>query len=109
MQLDLSGRNVLVTGASKGIGRACAEAFASEGCSLDLVARDESTLDALAANLAGRFGTIARSHAIDLSAPDGQRRLAESRLVDIVVINAGAIPGGNLDAVDDEKLRLVGS
>ena len=106
MQLDLSGRNVLVTGASKGIGRACAEAFAAEGCSLDLVARDESTLDALAGNLAARFGTIARSHSIDLSAPDGQRRLAESLdAVDIVVNNAGAIPGGNLDAVDDEKLR----
>ena len=110
MQLDLTGRTVLVTGASKGIGRACAEAFASEGCSLDLVARDEPTLDALAARLAVRFGTIARSHAIDLSAPDGQRRLAESLdAVDIVVNNAGAIPGGNLDAVDDERLRRVGS
>jgi NAD(P)-dependent dehydrogenase (short-subunit alcohol dehydrogenase family) len=97
---------VLVTGASKGIGRACAEAFASEGCSLDLVARDEPALEALAASLDARFGTIARSHAIDLSAPDGQRRLAESLdAVDIVVNNAGAIPGGNLDAVDDEKLR----
>jgi len=96
----------LITGASKGIGRACAEAFASEGCSLDLVARDESMLDALAASLADRFGTSARSHAIDLSAPDGQRRLAASLdAVDIVVNNAGAIPGGNLDAVDDEKLR----
>ena len=106
MQLDLTGRNVLITGASKGIGRACAETFAAEGCSLDLVARNESALDALAADLTERFGATVRTHAIDLSVPDDQRRLVESLdAVDIVVNNAGAIPPGNLDRVDDDKLR----
>ncbi len=106
MQLDLTGRNVLITGASKGIGRACAETFAAEGCALDLVARNESALEALTADLTERFGTVVRIRAIDLSVPDAQRSLAESLdAVDIVVNNAGAIPGGNLDTVDDVTLR----
>ena len=106
MQLDLTDRAVLITGASKGIGRACAETFAAEGCSLDLVARNEAALDELAANLTVRFGTTVRTHAIDLSVPDAQRHLAESLdVVDVVVNNAGAIPGGNLGTVDDERLR----
>ena len=56
MELGLNGRGVLITGASKGIGRACAEGFAAEGCTLDLVSRSAADLDALAARLRDKHG-----------------------------------------------------
>ena len=48
MDLHLSGKRVLITGASKGIGAAAAEAFAEEGCHLHLAARSGDQLKALA-------------------------------------------------------------
>ena len=51
MDLQLSGRHVLVTGGSKGIGRACAEAFLAEGAVVSLVARDAAALDEAATRL----------------------------------------------------------
>jgi len=106
MDLGLRDRRVLITGASKGIGLSCAEVFAAEGCSLDLVSRTAATLERAASELRDQLGADVRVHPTDLSLPDAQVALAESLdAVDIVVNNAGAIPGGDLGAVDDERLR----
>ena len=51
MDLQLMGKRVLITGASKGIGQACALSFAREGAVPVLVARDESALQSLAADI----------------------------------------------------------
>ena len=108
MDLDLRDRRVLITGASKGIGLACAHVFAAEGCSLDLVSRTASALERAASDVRDRFGVDARVHATDLSLPDAQVALVESLdEVDIVVNTAGAIPGGDLTSVDDERLRAA--
>ena len=45
MDLKLSGKTVLITGGSKGIGYACAEAFAAEGCAVHIASRSKDTLD----------------------------------------------------------------
>jgi NAD(P)-dependent dehydrogenase (short-subunit alcohol dehydrogenase family) len=108
MDLGLRGRRALITGASKGIGLSCAEVFAAEGCALDLVSRTASTLERAAGELRERFGVDVRAHPADLSLPDAQVALVESLdEVDIVVNNAGAVPGGDLSAVDDERLRAA--
>ena len=54
MELNLKGRSALITGGSKGIGKAVAETFAEEGCDLHLVARGESDLEATRNEIAGR-------------------------------------------------------
>src|SRR5438045_2583023 len=103
MELGLSGRRVVITGASKGIGRACAEVFASEGCNLDLVSRSAADLAALAGRLRDKSGVDVTTHALDLSRTENQIALAGALPdVDIVVNNAGAVPGGDLTQVDDE-------
>jgi NAD(P)-dependent dehydrogenase (short-subunit alcohol dehydrogenase family) len=105
MDLGLKGKRVLVTGASKGIGLGCARAFAAEGCTLDLVARDKDRLEQ-ARDLLASAGADCAIHPLDLSAPGAVERLSEAVPVpDIVVNNAGAIPGGDLQAIDEATWR----
>jgi NAD(P)-dependent dehydrogenase (short-subunit alcohol dehydrogenase family) len=92
MDLKLKGKRVLVTGASKGIGRACVELLEQEGC------------EVLGASRSIAPGPKAKQ--ADLS----QRGVAESLAqwageLDILVNNAGAIPGGDLQRVDEDTWR----
>ena len=98
MALDLTGKNVLVTGASSGIGKACAEAFAARGCRLLLVARREDRLDTLANALRQQHGVEVLTDALDVRDRESVERwldgLAESwRDIDILVNNAGLARG----------------
>ena len=93
MDLHLSGKRVLITGASQGIGFAVASLFAEEGCSLVLVARNEGRLKDAAASISEHFGTVPQIIAADLSAPSAIASVsAEAGVIDILVNNAGAIP-----------------
>ena len=99
MELDLAGRHVLITGASKGIGLACAHAFLQEGCRVTLVGRDVQRLDEAAAHL-GKPDLV-KVMAADLALDAERIRLhADCKDVDILVNNAGAIPGGGLLEMD---------
>ncbi len=98
MGVELSGKRVLVTGASSGIGRECARAFAERGCRLLLVARRSDRLDALAGDLQQRFGVETLTSSLDVrdrSAVEGWfGGLPESwREIDILVNNAGLSRG----------------
>lgn len=106
MDLGLSGRRVLVTGASKGIGRATAEAFVEEGAEVILVARQSADLDAAVSDLSGRSQAQVRSLAADLRNPDDLAKVSAALAeVDVLINNAGDIPGGDLQAVQDEAWR----
>jgi 3-oxoacyl-[acyl-carrier protein] reductase len=106
MELGLRGRKALVTGASKGIGRACAEALAEEGCDVVLVARTAADLETVRAKITGQHNVAVRYYPLDLSDSRSVDKLAtECQDVDILINNAGAIPGGNIDAVDEARWR----
>jgi len=102
MDLGLKGKSVLVTGGSKGIGLACAKAFAAEGCLLHLAARDKDRLAQAARSLGGDV----KVHSVDLRDPTALRRLAEECAgIDILINNAGDIPGGTIETLDEAKWR----
>jgi NAD(P)-dependent dehydrogenase (short-subunit alcohol dehydrogenase family) len=106
MDLDLAGKRALITGGSRGIGRATALALAEEGVDLVLAARDPATLAAAAAAVRARRQVGVRTIAADLSHEDDVLRVAaEAGELDILVNNAGAIPPGTLAAVDNATWR----
>ncbi|CAN0298773.1 unnamed protein product [Discosporangium mesarthrocarpum] len=106
MDLELTGKSALITGASKGIGFACAAALAAEGCALHLAARTEADLAAARDDLAGRFGVPVAIHPGDLADDAEVERLAAACAeVDILVNNAGAIPAGDLARIDNATWR----
>ncbi|MGV3654837.1 MAG: SDR family NAD(P)-dependent oxidoreductase, partial [Noviherbaspirillum sp.] len=106
MDLQLREKRVLVTGGSKGIGYACALAFAQEGAQPILAARDPEALCAAAKSIQEKTGIVPLTHAVDLATQDGITGLAAAAgEVDILVNNAGAIPGGSLEQVDDARWR----
>ena len=70
MDLHLRGKRVLITGASKGIGAAAAEAFAEEGAHLMLAARSRDQLKALTERLRGAHQIDASAHVVDLRKPE---------------------------------------
>lgn len=106
MDLRIAGKSAVVTGASAGIGLACARLFAEEGVNVTLVARSEGKLKAEAARIEADYGVNARALALDLGTPAGLEALTpHARAADILVNNAGAIPGGGLDAIDDATWR----
>jgi NAD(P)-dependent dehydrogenase (short-subunit alcohol dehydrogenase family) len=90
MDLGLTGKVVLITGGSKGIGLACAHAFAAEGARVAICSRDQANLDRALADLNQAFGFAA-----DLADPEAAAALVqavESRVgpVDVLVNSAGA-------------------
>ena len=106
MDLKLRGKRVLVTGASKGIGRGCAELFAAEGANLHLTARSGDLLEAASQAIRSSHPVDARVHPLDLSRPGAAESLAERcGDADILVNNAGAIPGGDVEQVDEARWR----
>ena len=108
MDLGLAGRRALVTGASKGIGLACARRLAGEGCDVVLVARTASDLEAAAASLRAAHNVSVMTHAADLGDSANVDALAAAFPdIDILVNNAGAIPGGRLDDVDEASWRAA--
>ena len=106
MDLGLQGRKALVTGASKGIGRACAEVLAEEGCDVVLVARTAADLEAVRAKIITQHNVAVRYYPLDLSDSRSVDKLAaECADTEILINNAGAIPGGSIDAVDEARWR----
>jgi 3-oxoacyl-[acyl-carrier protein] reductase len=108
MDLRLAGKTALITGASKGIGRATANVLAEEGCNVILVARTAADLAAAQAEIARKSNVRVDVFAADLSDSANVDKIAAAfPAVDILVNNAGAIPGGNLLEIDEARWRAA--
>ena len=107
MDLELKGKRALVTGASKGIGWAVAQALAAEGCHLDIASRGIEALEKAQETLRQSApGIDVRLHRVDLSRLDDQESLARvCSEVDILVNNAGSNPAGQLEDTSDPVWR----
>lgn len=106
MDLGLRGRHALITGASKGIGRAVALGLAEEGCGLVLVSRGAEGLDALAEEIRSRYDVPVTTQTADLSRSEEQALVADvAGDVDILVNNAGSNPGGFLEDIPEDLWR----
>lgn len=104
MELELKGKVAVVTGASRGIGRAVAETLAAEGMRLALVARSSALLEAVA----GSLGVESIVQAADLREPHVPEEVVAATVarfggVDLLVNVAGATKRGNfLELTDDD-------
>ena len=98
MDLGIKGKTALVCGASKGLGRGCAEALAMEGVHVTMVARTVATLEAAAQEITriAAAGVIIKTVACDITTPEGRAlALAACPAPDILVTNAGGPPTGD--------------
>jgi len=108
----LKGQTAIVTGASRGIGKAIAVMFASEGANVVVTARTEYAIDDLAGRIV-QSGGSALAVTADLSIDSDLQRIADETLanygrIDILVNNAGIIhPRINLVDFDFELWRNV--
>ena len=108
MNIDLSDKRVIVTGASRGIGRAIALAFAAEGARVAICARTQDVV-AVAGKELQRNAKAVIARAVDVTDTQGVnqfvREVAEEwGGVDVLVNNAGQGRGGNLDTLTPEAI-----
>lgn len=109
MDLRLSGRRALVTGASKGIGLAVAEELAAEGVDVALCARDAAEVERAALRLR-KTGRRIHAQVADVTDPAQVEDLVERSAealggIDILVNNAGAAHPGNFESLTDADWR----
>jgi 3-oxoacyl-[acyl-carrier protein] reductase len=101
MDLELKRRRAVVTGASRGIGRAIASALAAEGADVTAAARNEEKLGQLVKSVQAGTGTIT-AHVADMSKPaDIQALAGELEKTDILVFNTGGPPFGTAAEITD--------
>ena len=112
MDLGLKGKVALVTGGSKGIGKAVAKGLAEEGARVAICARGRGDLDAAAGAIAKATGGEVFAVAGDLTRETDAQKIVAATVerftrIDILVNNAGAAPGGLLLDLTEEQWQTA--
>ena len=110
MEISLSGRSAIITGASKGLGLAMATQFASSGADVALVARGREALDAAVADIRTKAQAKVVGIAADMAKADDVKRAYDEAMsalgkVDIVINNAGTSRAGPFMDLTDELMQ----
>jgi NAD(P)-dependent dehydrogenase (short-subunit alcohol dehydrogenase family) len=110
MDLDLKGKNVLVTGGSKGIGRAVASLFADEGANVAICARNAEEVAAVVAALSGK-GVKAWGRAVDVADPVALKAWVDDAAaqfggIDALVCNVSALAVGDSAETWEASFRV---
>jgi 3-oxoacyl-[acyl-carrier protein] reductase len=108
MDLGLTGKRVLITGGSMGIGRACARLFAQEGCSVAITARTPDVLEKTAKEIEQETGSRVLPLPGDMSIQADVERVTAAAIeelggVDVLVTCAGSSPGGLMEDLTDDQ------
>ncbi len=110
---DLTGKTAIVTGSSRGIGRAIAEQLAAHGANVVISSRTQEDCDKVAEGINGKGAGRAVAIAASISSKQALEELAEKTRsqfgpIDIMVCNAASNPHyGSLDDISDEQFRKV--
>jgi 3-oxoacyl-[acyl-carrier protein] reductase len=109
MHIQLTDKRVIVTGGSRGIGRAIARAFAAEGARVAICARTEADVQAAGDDLRVRGAQAVIARAVDVTDTAAVKQFVEEVAqtwgsVDVLVNNAGQGRGGNLDTLTPEQI-----
>lgn len=109
MDLGIRGRKALLTGASRGMGKACALAIAHEGADITIVARDQASLEATADEIRAATGAKVDAVAADVTTEEGRAAaLAACPEPDILLNNAGGMPPGDFREWErDDWIRAI--
>jgi NAD(P)-dependent dehydrogenase (short-subunit alcohol dehydrogenase family) len=109
---DLTGHVAIVTGGTKGLGRAMAEALASAGADLAIVSRTATETQAVAAEIARDYGHRAIGIAADVTAPAQAEAMAAAVLkefgrIDVLINSAGINIRGPIEELSPEQFQQV--
>jgi 3-oxoacyl-[acyl-carrier protein] reductase len=112
MDLELKDKVAIVGGASKGLGRACAEVLAEEGVKVTVCSRTQAQLDGAAQAIRDASGTDVLAFAGDLDKPDTIRALIAATVerfgrLDILVNNSGGPPLAKALTATDEQWAIA--
>ena len=111
-QFDLTNKSVLLTGGSKGLGKAMAEGLASAGANLALVSRNQEEVITVASHLATTFGIKAKGYEYDISNEQKVEDLIKRvnrdfGTIDILINNAGINRRGPIEELSYEDFKEV--
>ena len=112
MQLGLNDKVAIVLAASKGLGRASAEALAAEGASVTIGARDRNVLEQAADEIRQASGSRVLAMATDVTKTEDIESLVAATVrefgrIDILVNNAGGPPAGKFEQFGDEQWQTA--